>query len=583
MVGRWLSVCLLLVLAGCWPDGANGKNQAAGADRAAKRMAETPVKRTVTGSFLAGRFAEKRSDLAFAAEMMLRVLEEDPENEALRRRVFMLTLAAGMNDKALDLAGRVGKDGAEANVAALVLASDHLRKGETDAADAALAAAPDSGLARYTTPLARAWIRARAGDPDAAVAALEPLRETKGFIPLQTFHAGLILDIAGRPDDAEKQYRNIVTDPKDASLRPLRALAALLHRRGKTEEARKLLAAKQEVLPESVVLQSDLATLAAGKPLPRLVTNPVEGLAEALFDFASVLPRERMEHTILLFARIALLLRPDFPMAQVLVGDVLVARERYAEAVAVYRKVDQKSPYSWATRLRIADALYDMDKLDEARDLLEGMAKEQPERADALLRLGNYMRYKERYKEAVEAYDRAFARLKPPATKQQWVLYYSRGIALERSKQWARAEKDFLKALSLEPEQPYVLNYLGYSWVEQGKNVKRAREMIELAVKQRRNDGYIVDSMGWVLYRLGEYKAAVGHLERAVQLRPQDPVINDHLGDAYWRVGRWHEARFQWRRALSFKPEEQEREKIEAKLEKGLGEAKPVTEKGTGG
>ena len=184
--------------------------------------------------------------------------------------------------------------------------------------------------------------------------------------------------------------------------------------------------------------------------------------------------------------------------------------------------------------------------------------------------------------ESVAAYDRAFERIAEPS-RRNWALYYSRGIALERSQEWDRAEKDFLKALEYEPEQPYVLNYLGYSWVERGKNLDQAQAMIERAVQQRQNDGYIVDSMGWVLYRLGKYQEAVTHLERAVQLRPQDPVINDHLGDAYWRVGRQHEARFQWHRALSFKPEDKEKSKIEAKLDNGMGPAEPIGKPGTNG
>ncbi|MEO1065674.1 MAG: tetratricopeptide repeat protein, partial [Actinomycetota bacterium] len=172
--------------------------------------------------------------------------------------------------------------------------------------------------------------------------------------------------------------------------------------------------------------------------------------------------------------------------------------------------------------------------------------------------IGNLLRGRERFVEAAEAYDRALDRIGEDLDQRHWSLLYARGIALERSKQWPRAETDFLRALELEPEQPYVLNYLGYSWVEQGVNIDRAREMIERAVEQRPNDGYIVDSLGWVFYRLGQYEDAVVNLERAVELRPQDPTINDHLGDAYWKVGRYAEARFQWSRALSLDPEEKD-------------------------
>jgi Flp pilus assembly protein TadD len=201
------------------------------------------------------------------------------------------------------------------------------------------------------------------------------------------------------------------------------------------------------------------------------------------------------------------------------------------------------------------------------------MADERKARADALIALGNVLRASERYTAAVEAYDEAVGRI-PKLEKRHWSLLYTRGIARERTQQWAHAEADFLRALEFEPDQPYVLNYLGYSWAEQGVKLEKAFEMIDKAVKQRPNDGYIVDSMGWVLYRMGKFEGAVTHLERAVEVRPEDPTINDHLGDAYWRVGRQTEARFQWRRALSLKPEPETIALIEAKLKHGLADAK---------
>ena len=163
--------------------------------------------------------------------------------------------------------------------------------------------------------------------------------------------------------------------------------------------------------------------------------------------------------------------------------------------------------------------------------------------------------------------------------ERHWILLYSRGIALERSKQWSRAENDFLAALKLNPNQPYILNYLGYSWVDQGINLDRAKTMIERAVKLRPNDGYIVDSLGWALFRIREFPVAVQHLERAVELRPQDPTINDHLGDAYWRVGRRNEARFQWRRSLSLGPEPDQAAQIRSKIRDGLEGASGLSEK----
>ena len=213
-------------------------------------------------------------------------------------------------------------------------------------------------------------------------------------------------------------------------------------------------------------------------------------------------------------------------------------------------------------------------RTDEAVALLRAMAAERPHDYQAMVELGDVLRTHDRFKEAVAAYDDAFQRY-GAGQPTDWRLYYSRGIALERSRQWPRAESDFRRALELEPQQPMVLNYLGYTWIDQGVHLDRALGMVERAVALSPNDGYIVDSLGWAYFRLGNYDKATENLERAIELVPEDPTINDHLGDAYWRTGRHLEARFQWNRALSFKPEAGEATKIESKLEHGLGQ--PVT------
>ena len=531
------------------------------------------------GSFLAGRHAQALHDTEYASGFMLRVLEENPNDRRLLRRAFVLTLSAGQMDEAVVLARRIEKAGDKMSTAALLLGVEAVRQGQFAEARKRFKAMPRSGIAAYSAPLALAWTLFGLEKTDAALEALVPLNQKSGFATIRDLHAGLINDAANRTQAAQTAYRGVTQTLADAPIRVVRATGSLLERSGRTKEARALYRNFLSKNPQNIIVTREIERLDAGIAAKPLVSTPAEGLAESLFDIARALPRERASDIVMIYARLAVYLRPDFELARLLLGELFDRQERYLKANALYRSVDPASPYSWSSRLRVAGNLVDLDKLDRAIDILNEMAKERPERTDALILLGGFLRAKERYLEAVSAYDRAAGRL-GALTARDWLFFYNRGIALERSDQWPRAETNFLKALDLQPEQPYVLNYLGYSWVEKNLNIERARAMIERAVAQRQNDGYIIDSLGWVLYRLGDYQGSVKQLERAVRLRSRDPVINDHLGDAYWRVGRKLEARFQWRRALDFEPEDDQISKIENKLDKGLNALEP---KGSGG
>jgi Flp pilus assembly protein TadD len=240
--------------------------------------------------------------------------------------------------------------------------------------------------------------------------------------------------------------------------------------------------------------------------------------------------------------------------------------------------VPASSPMRRNASIQLAIDLDGLERTDEARKLLDKLTAEQPKDIEAILALGNILRGRKNYQECAEVYSKAIATI-TTAQKSDWLVYYFRGICFERAKQWDRAEADLKKALELFPEQPQVLNYLGYSWIDQGVNLDEGMRMIRRAVEQKPEDGYIIDSLGWAYYRIGQYDEAVKHLERAVELRPEDPTINDHLGDVYWRVGRIHEAKFQWSHAKDLKPEPEELPKIEEKLRIGLPDSAAEAER----
>jgi tetratricopeptide (TPR) repeat protein len=232
--------------------------------------------------------------------------------------------------------------------------------------------------------------------------------------------------------------------------------------------------------------------------------------------------------------------------------------------------VPASSPLKRNAQIQLATDLDAADRSDEAIKILKGVTSDDPKDLEAIMALGNVERGRKKFADCAETYSKGIDALPDATDKSNTVYYYYRGICEERSKQWPKAEADMKKALELQPDQPHVLNYLGYSWIDQGTNLDEGMKMIKRAVDQRPDDGYIVDSLGWAYFRIGNYEEAVKNLERAIDLKPEDPTINDHLGDAYWRVGRTLEAKFQWAHARDLKPEPDDLPKIEAKIANGL-------------
>jgi len=519
------------------------------------------------GEFLAGMHAQQVRDYNAAADYLSGVLAHDPNNIDLLQQGFIAMASGGRLEEAAVIGRKLEGHDAGSDTVSLILAMQDFKAQRIDAAAARLAALSTTGLNQFTVPLVRGWVALEAGKLDEALSMLGPLADVRGVQSLYNLHIGLLNEIGGRPGDADAAYVTASADPQKLSFRVVEIIGGYYKRRNQADRAQALYDKFRSAYPDNPLLPL-LVERDDGVAVP-VIGSAREGLAEAFFDLGSILYQEQARDMAMIYTRQALDLRPDYPAAQVLLGDLMASDRHYEDAAAVYRSVDRKTPFGWQARLALADSLNRIERTQEAVSLLEEMGKERKDSADAPMMLGDVLRGAERFEEASKAYEDAIARigeLKP----QHWSLLYYRGITYERSKQWDRAEADFLKALEFEPDQPYVLNYLAYSWIDKGENYDRALTMLNKAVEQKPEDGYIVDSLGWVYYRLGKYDLAVEQLERAIELVPQDSVINDHLGDAYWRVGRRNEARFQWRRALNLNPEEDQIAPIESKLDNGL-------------
>ena len=462
-------------------------------------------------------------------------------------------------------------DGSDA-VADLVLLLDRVEAGDNAAALARAEALPDDGLHRYAGPLVLAWTQMAVGNLAGADAALQGLDKFDGFAPLKYFQLGLLYDFAGQPDKAEQYYLKTLDVTGQLNWRLTDAMANFYLRHGRPDQA---LAIYKRFVAEnsgSELAESVMANKPVGVPAP-LIGSAKDGLAEALFDLASIVNRPDTSDLALLYDRCALALRPHLAVAQLLLADLLTADDKPQQSLAILTAIPANSRYAWSAQLRVAANLESLGHIDEAVAQLQAMAAQHPDRASAEIQLGDLLRGQKRFVEAAGAYSEAVQRLKAAGSPPHWALYYSRGIAYERSGQWSLAEADLEHALELKPDQPLVLNYLGYSWIDRGEKLKRGLKMIEKAVSLRPEDGYIVDSLGWAHYKLGDYAGAISYLEKALELVPDDPTINDHLGDAYWKSGRTLEARYQWRQALAFKPDKEDVKPIEAKLESGLPSA----------
>ena len=536
----------------------------------ATQQAAKPDPELRAGSYLAGRFAQHVDDWKAAAGFVADALAHDPDESGLLLRAFLLDLSGGDIDKALPLARTLVASDSGSSIALLLLVADDVAHSRFDEAAARLTPLPTDGVARYAGSLLAAWLTQARGQPEAATEeALTPLATTQGLGLLHALHRAMIAEIGGNRESAAQWY-DMVLKNGAPTLRVAQTVGGFLARGGHADQARALYTVFARDNVENTV--SDPAALLEEADLGAepAVSTAAEGMAESLFDLASALHQDGSDEMALIYARLALVLRPQFPLTQMLVGDILAARGHFEEALAPYRAVAGDRALGWTARLREADTLIRLERESEAATRLEAMAADRPDRAEPLIRLGDLRRLSKKFPEAIDAYSRALARI-PHMEERHWSILYGRAAAYERQGPWAKSEQDLLAALKLSGDQAILLNFLGYSWIDKGVNLGRAKTMIERAVALRPRDGYIVDSLGWALFRMGDTGGAVVQLERAIELKPLDATINDHLGDAYWAIGRKTEALFQWRRALQNADEPEITESVTKKLKERDG------------
>ncbi|MES2845987.1 MAG: tetratricopeptide repeat protein [Pseudomonadota bacterium] len=519
------------------------------------------------GAYLAARVAAAENDYRQALGWYDRALNRDPSNRLLLEGSVVAAIALGDFDTATKSARRLLQGGAVNQAAFIALLADQAAR-EDYAALLADAAAGRS-IGSLIDQLVVGWSELGAGRMSEALQAFDALSAQPGVQAFGLYHKALALASAGDFEGADEILSGREAGSISIMRRGVIAHVQILSQLERNPDALALLDRSFGAEPD-IEIDALRVRLTAGEALPfTTVRNARDGLAEVFFTLATALNGEADNGYTLLYTRVAAHLRPDHTEAVLMTAALLDAQGQPALAAEVYALIPPESPAYHVAEIGRADTLRAGGKTDAAIEVLQSLTRSHGQIMAVHIALGDALRREERYAEAVTAYDAALALL-PKPEQRHWGLFYARAISHERSQNWDKAEADFRKALELDPDQPQVLNYLGYSFVDRGVNLPEALGMIERAVAAQPDAGYIIDSLAWAYFRLGRYADAVEPMEKASLLEPVDPIVTDHLGDVYWSVGRTLEAQFQWRRALSFDPEEKDAIRIRRKLEVGL-------------
>lgn len=521
----------------------------------------------VSGDYLAARQARMTSDYASAVHYYIKALGQDPRNPMLLEGATLSQMSIADFDRAIPIALRMQSAGIRSQISSMVVIADNVARGDWEAVLSMVE--NDDGVGPLVDGLLSAWAHVGMGDMSASLDAFDAVGKEKGLRGFALYHKALALAMVGDYEAAEAIYSGQADGPLQMTRRGAMARVEVMSQLDMQDEAIKLITQLfgTDLDP---ALSAMKAKLEAGEVLPFThVTKASDGVAEVFYSVAAALRGEASHDYTLLYSRTAEYLRPDHVDAVLLSADLLEKLDRPELAVETYRRVPRDNPAFHAAEMGRAEALRAAGKVDAAIEVLAQLAASHGNLPVVHATMGDFQRGLQHYEEAVRAYDKAIS-LYPEADPSQWFVHYARGICEERLGDWKSAEADFRRALELNPEHPQVLNYLGYSMVEKDEKLDEALSMIERAAAARPDSGYIIDSLGWALYRMGRYQEAVGHMEHAAELMPVDPVVNDHLGDVYWAVGRHLEAEFQWHRALSFEPEEKDATRIRRKLKVGL-------------
>lgn len=515
------------------------------------------------GAYLAGRFAQQVHDWESASSFVDTLLQSSNSQPEIARRAMVLAMGSGNHQHAIDLAkANLSYENSEnVSIAQMFLIADAFAREDYKDAHERLKTLPQDSTARFVRPFIEAWCQAAVGKLE-----IKNLKENT----VQVYHAILVSDYLKNHQEIARTLAQAMS-VEEISAGEMEQIADVYAHVGMKDEALKIYGKILEDWPEDTTVSEKLNAVRNGtnKPLFQKINSPRQGMAQAFLDISQMLLQDQNDESARIFANMALFLVPELADANIVLAQISGRHDQYKQAISHYKMVPAGHGEYLNTRYKISEIYEDSKQTDKALAILEDLVTAQKD-IEAQIRIGDLYRRQGSFGLALESYNKAATALDNKIPEEFWHLLYVRGMVYEQIGNWDMAEKDLKAALEFRPDHPYILNYLGYAWADQGKNLQQALDMIAKAADLRPTDGYIVDSLGWVKYRMGDYHGAASILEQAVSLMPYDPTINDHLGDAYWMVGRYMEARFQWKRAMNHSKDEAVIKAIEQKISSGL-------------
>jgi len=527
-----------------------------------------PLKASEAASYLSASFANKQNDFASASQFLREIAGDEDIGDSLLQQEIVLQIMNGDFHNAFKANFKLLQDNPDDNIANQLYALELIKGGRFEAALDVWNRTAEAHAGQIIKPVALAWNWAGLKEKTQAMAELDKLKPLTGFEVFAAINKALILNTIGEKKEAIQAFEKALSMVNVLSQRLVILAYRFYDNYGMTDAANGII---QTFLAQNPgVEESFIHDLLSYDLQPNPPLSAAQGLAEALYDIALIFDMEDRPRQGLYYAQLARYLSPQSPFMSLLVADLYTDLGLYDRAARLYEQPNLFPPsFDWLVQFKRANTLYRAGEEDAAIAAFKALDKKDPKRVQPLTSVAEIYQRQEKHGKAVAVLTTVLERLKP-IQPQDWYVLYQRGISYEQSGQWDKAQEDLELALDLNPEEPFLLNYLGYSWIDRGENIEQAKEYVKKAALLQPTNGYIIDSLGWAMYKLGEYDVAVHYLEKAVKLRPQDPVILDHLADAYWQVGRLREAQFLWKQVLSFKPDDKLKQAVQDKIEKGL-------------